>query len=176
MGGSLRRMKPADLIRMAAKLPKIAQRFVELRARFPYASIEQMVAGYPPVLIMAEDALHTAAERVKQAFPAASQQEVGAMLSMNPTLLDGTSLERCLVSVAHLLTRPQLMRSLQTDPTFLYQASHHGYRGFGAPGIVLCKDSCVAGIGVEGVCWSCCDAVPTAGKPVSRRARRRIPG
>lgn len=44
------------------------------------------------------------------------------MLSTNAALLDGGAmLQRCIAGVGHLLSRPQLMRSLAQDPAFLYQ-------------------------------------------------------
>lgn len=50
------------------------------------------------------------------------QAELEAMLSTNAALLDGGAmLQRCSAGVGHLLSRPQLMRSLAQDPAFLYQ-------------------------------------------------------
>ncbi len=52
------------------------------------------------------------------------QADLEAMLSANAALLDGgVSLQRCLAGIGHLMSRPQLMRCLQQDPAFLYQAS-----------------------------------------------------
>ncbi len=53
-----------------------------------------------------------------------AQADLDAMLSANGSLLDGgASLAGCLAGVGHLMPRVQLMRCLQRDPSFLYQAS-----------------------------------------------------
>jgi hypothetical protein len=44
------------------------------------------------------------------------------MLARNAALLDGGEiLQRCLAGVGHLMSKPQILLTLQRDPTFLFQ-------------------------------------------------------
>ncbi|GAB4819869.1 hypothetical protein N2152v2_006915 [Parachlorella kessleri] len=122
MESALRRLKPADLVRMAAHIERVTQQLIALRERFPAADVAAMVAAHPPLLCMTPDQLDAAASVVRQAFPDATEADLEAMLSTNATLLDGgSSLQQCLAGLGTLLPRQQIMRSLQRDPAFLYQ-------------------------------------------------------
>lgn len=122
MLSTLQRMKPAELVRMATQLDQISQQLLTLRQLLPTADVAAVVTAYPQVLCMAREELDAALNRVREAFPDASQDELDAMLSANAALLDGgAALERCLRGVGHLMSRAQIMRCLQRDPSFLYQ-------------------------------------------------------
>jgi hypothetical protein len=73
---SLRSLKPAELVRMAAAVEQITARLVALRRRFPGADVAAMVAAHPPLLRMDEAEVEAAVAAVRHAFPEASQ--VGA--------------------------------------------------------------------------------------------------
>ncbi|KAL4420606.1 hypothetical protein ABPG75_010288 [Micractinium tetrahymenae] len=122
MESSLQRMKPAELVRMATQLEQISQQLLTLRRLLPTADVAAVVAAHPPLLRMGQEELGAALARVREAFPEATQEDLDAMLSANGALLDGwPSLGRCLAGVEHLMTRAQIMRCLQRDPSFLYQ-------------------------------------------------------
>lgn len=197
-----------------APAPQISQQLLTLRQLLPTADVAAVVTAYPQVLCMAREELDAALNRVREAFPDASQvgalsgvllhgadlegsrrgnaeqafsrlatggslpardaaswarradghtepagggacaasrqgkpagnplptqlpsrvarrrpsrgaqDELDAMLSANAALLDGgAALERCLRGVGHLMSRAQIMRCLQRDPSFLYQVS-----------------------------------------------------
>ncbi|KAI3430850.1 hypothetical protein D9Q98_009260 [Chlorella vulgaris] len=122
MQGALRLMKPAELVRMAAELESILRQLVDLRVRFPQADVAAMVAAYPPLLRMSTDQLEAAVAAVRAAFPGASEDDLEGMLARNAALLDGGEiLQRCLAGVGHLMSKPQILLTLQRDPTFLFQ-------------------------------------------------------
>eukprot|EP00887_Chlorella_sp_A99_P001359 scaffold8.g1359.t1 len=120
--GTLRRMKPAELVRLAAQLEQISRQLLLLKELLPGADVPAVVAAHPPLLRMPPGEVVAALQAVRDAFPDAAQEDLDAMLSTNGALLDGgDSLARCLRGAGHLLTRSQLVRRLRQDPTFLFQ-------------------------------------------------------
>lgn len=100
MGAALRRMKPAELVRMAAQLEAVASQLVALRARFPSADVAAMVAAHPPLLRMPAPELEAAVAAVAAEFPDATQvgwgrraRHAGAALPMHGS--DTASLLGC---------------------------------------------------------------------------------
>lgn len=80
------------------------------------------MAGHPPLLLMPAGEVDAAVDAVRREFPDLSSEELEAVLSANPALLDGgANLAACLAGVGHLLSRPAIARSLARDPTFLFQ-------------------------------------------------------
>ncbi|EFN52616.1 expressed protein [Chlorella variabilis] len=125
----LSRMRPAELVRLAARLEQISQLLVALRLRFPASDVAAMAAAHPPLLSMTPEQLREAVAAVQREFPDASQEDLEAMLATNATLLDAANLRGCMEGVGHLLTRQQLMCALQHDVAFQFQVLQGQSRG-----------------------------------------------
>lgn len=69
----LSRMRPAELVRLAARLEQISQLLVALRLRFPASDVAAMAAAHPPLLSMTPEQLREAVAAVQREFPDASQ-------------------------------------------------------------------------------------------------------
>jgi hypothetical protein len=114
---SLKKMKPADLVRLASKIEEVPAKLINLREAVPPCiDVARLISSWPDVLLLPIDGIlsvQTGYQAVLDQF----QNEIGEdgvneMLETTPQLLDSTILAGVLRGSGHLMPLRQLASSL----------------------------------------------------------------
>ena len=111
---SLRSMKPADQIRLAAHAEHVPALLIALRDTLPAGiDVSKLVTQWPEVLLLSIEQVKVGYSSLREVFEKEFGEEgVCEMLETTPQLLDSTILQACLRGAGHLMPLRQLASSL----------------------------------------------------------------
>lgn len=117
---TLDKLRPADVVRLAADVDKVPGRLIDLRERLPQGTdVRKAVVTWPEVMLLSREEVGEGLAGVREAF----EEEVGdegisAIVETTPGLLKPELLHLTLHGAGHLMPRRQLADALARDPGF----------------------------------------------------------
>jgi hypothetical protein len=110
----VRKLKPADQVRLAAKLEQVPERLIALREALPAGvDVTMILAKWPEAVLIDLDRIKSGVDSIETVFQGILDADgVAAMIHTTPQLLQDGVLNACLKGAGHLMPLSQLADSL----------------------------------------------------------------
>lgn len=108
------RLKPADQVRLAARLEQVPERLIALREALPAGvDVTMVLAKWPEAVLINPDTIKSGVDLIETVFQGILDASgVAAMIHTTPQLLQEGVLDACLKGAGHLMPLSQLADSL----------------------------------------------------------------